>query len=306
MAKHNRTTSTPRRATAVKATSAASARKARNPWFRDAKSNRCRKILESPKASAARMERNIQRDTCGLGHWRQPEEWDKEPFSHTVTIVTDLTGHLGGWQIYNSGVTVALINHPIEGPFVRGVPYVWCKQARNHNGTSGVYPTAPLFGRFIELADGRLKVLSGRAASAVVGAEYVYCYRATGHIGYGSEQYARSEIPIPIPCAAVRQDQPAAFDTLQHAAKRLDQLIANLCEVADMADELAEAEKKTGSLTTDARQHIEARAYRALQPILNAAMSQSGQVDTELAGYLKQSPSLAYWLKRWQAEDATA
>ena len=56
------------------------------------------------------MERNIQRDTCGLGHWRQPEEWDKEPFSHTVTMVTDWTGHMGGWQIYNSGVTVALIN----------------------------------------------------------------------------------------------------------------------------------------------------------------------------------------------------
>jgi hypothetical protein len=35
-------------------------------------------------------------------------------------------------------------------------------------------------------------------------------------------------------------------------------------------------------------------------------MRQSGEADTELADYLKQSPSLAYWLKRWQAEDAKA
>jgi hypothetical protein len=32
-------------------------------------------------------------------------------------------------------------------------------------------------------------------------------------------------------------------------------------------------------------------------------MSESGQVGTELADYLKTSPSLAYWLKRWQADD---
>jgi hypothetical protein len=281
-------------------------RKARNPWFRDANGNRCRKILESPKASAARMERNIQRDTCGLGHWRQPDEWDKEPFSHTVTMVTDWTGHMGGWQIYNSGVTVALISHPIAGPFVRGVPYVWCKQARNGNGTSGTYPTAPLFGRFIELSGDRPRVLSGKATSAVLGADYVYCYRAVGHVGYGSEQYARSEIPIPIPSAAVRQDGPAAFDILQHAAKRLDELISNLCEVTDMADELAEAEKKAGTLTADAREHIEARAYRALQPIINAAMAQSGQMGAELADYLNASPSLAHWLARWQGDDAKA
>jgi hypothetical protein len=43
---------------------------------------------------------------------------------------------------------------------------------------------------------------------------------------------------------------------------------------------------------------------QSLQPILNAAMRQSGQVDIELADYLKTSPSLAHWLSRWQAEDA--
>jgi hypothetical protein len=58
--------------------------------------------------------------------------------------------------------------------------------------------------------------------------------------------------------------------------------------------------EKTGTLTTDAREHIEARAYRLLQPIITAAMAQSGRVGTELADYLKASPSLGYWLARWQ------
>jgi hypothetical protein len=46
-------TAKPRRATAAKATKAASARS--------------RKILESPAATSRRIERNIQRDTLGLG-----------------------------------------------------------------------------------------------------------------------------------------------------------------------------------------------------------------------------------------------
>jgi hypothetical protein len=76
--------------------------------------------------------------------------------------------------------------------------------------------------------------------------------------------------------------------------------------VVDLADELIDAEKKTGDFAEDrlTRVHHEARAYRTLQPILNAAMSQSGEVGTDLAAYLKTSPSLAYWLKHWQASQA--
>ena len=122
-----------------------------------------------------------------------------------------------------------------------------------HNGTGGAYPTAPLFGRFIEWSGDRPKVLAGRAASALVGAKYVYGYRAAVRAGYGAEQYARSEIPHSYPVCCRTAGRSAAFDMLKHAAKRLDELITNLCEAADMADELAEAEKKTGTLTTDAR-----------------------------------------------------
>jgi hypothetical protein len=263
-----------------------------------------RKGADGHIPSAAEMERRIQRDTCGLDHWREPTGWGSEPFSHTVTMVTDRMGMMGGWHIYNSGVTVALAVHPIEGAFTRGAPYVWCKAAHDHNGNSGVYPTAPLFGRFISQTAHGPKVLSGKGKSAVIGAEYVYCFRANGIIGRDAERYTRSEIPVPVPSRVERVDGPAAFDTLQYAVKHLGEFIESLCDVVDMTDELIIAEKKTGDCGQDSltRVHHEARAYRALQPILNTAMRQSGKVATDLADYLKASPALAYWLARWQAD----
>jgi hypothetical protein len=74
-----------------------------------------------------------------------------------------------------------------------------------------------------------------------------------------------------------------------------------------MADELAEAEKKTmadSETARKSRQRCEARAFRTLQPILNAVVRQSGQVETELADFLKTSPKLARYLARWQAEES--
>ena len=72
-----------------------------------------------------------------------------------------------------------------------------------------------------------------------------------GRVGHNAERYTRSEIPVPIPSKAERLDGPAAFDTLQHAVKQLGQLMENLCDVADMADELIVAEKKPGGLAED-------------------------------------------------------
>jgi hypothetical protein len=37
-----------------------------------------------------------------------------------------------------------------------------------------------------------------------------------------------------------------------------------------------------------------------LQPIINAACRESGQVETELADYLKTAPKLARYLAQWQ------
>jgi hypothetical protein len=179
----------------------------------------------------AEMERSIQRDTCGLGHWREPAGWGSEAFSHTVTMVADRMGHMGGWQIYNSGVTVALDVHPIEGPFTRGAPYVWCKAAHDRNGNGGVHPTAPLFGRFLSQTSRGPKVLAGIGKSAVVDADYVYCFRAVGMVGRDAERFARSEIPVPIPSNAERLEGPGTFDMLQSAAKHLDHLLEPIREV---------------------------------------------------------------------------
>ena len=249
------------------------------------------------KATNAAMQRRIEADTCGLGHWQQPEGWNYPTFSHTVTHVDGNADH---WLPYVTGCTIALAVHSADQPFMRGAAYVWCKRIRE-NGNA-LFPTAPLFGRFIELAAGRLKVLAGKGVSAMVGEEYVYCYRAVGILHGEREFFPRSEVPVPVPSEAEHINGPSAFDTLQYAVKDLGQIITSLCDVTDTADELIAAEKKMGALKTDARVVIEARAYRSLQPILNAAMRQSGEVDTDLADYLKQSPSLAYWLKRWQAD----
>jgi ABC-type transporter Mla subunit MlaD len=101
-----------------------------------------------------------------------------------------------------------------------------------------------------------------------------------------------------------RVDQPAAFDVLQHQIETLDQLLCNMTDVVDMADELADAAKKPDDAASELmeRLHRQARAYKALQPILNAAERQSGDVAEQLASFLKASSTLARHLARWQSE----
>jgi hypothetical protein len=275
-------------------------KKAPNPWIQIAPGIRSRRCTMSWEASARMAERNIQRDTLGLGHWREPADWCSEPFSHTVTMVADVTGMADGWQIYNSGVVVTLAVHPIEGPFVRGAPYVWCKQAREVMGDP--HPTAPIFGRFLSQTKRGPKVLAGPGRSAVLGAEYVYCFRAVGRAGFDSDLFQRSEIPVPIPSEAERQQQPAEFDVLQHHIAALDQVLCNMADVVDMTDELEDAAKKAGGDDADMRAHRQARAYRVLDTIVTAALRQSGTVEQQLADFLAASPKLARYLARWQSE----
>jgi hypothetical protein len=171
------------------------------------------------KAQNAAMARRIEADTCGLGRWEQPEGWDHPTYSHTVTDVDSNADH---WLPYICGCTIALAVHPADEPFTRGAAYVWCKRARENGNV--LFPTSPLFGRFIEQAGGRPKVLSGKGTSAVVGADYVYCFRAVGILYGEREFYPRSEVPAPIPSKIERIDGPAAFDTLQHSTKHLGRL----------------------------------------------------------------------------------
>jgi hypothetical protein len=190
--------------------------------------------------------------------------------------------------------------HPIEGPFVRGVPYVWCKRVREIGG--GEHPTAPLFGRFMSQTKRGPKVLSGRGKSAVLGAEYVYCFRPVGRIGWDAALYTRSEIPVPIPTAAEWDEQPAEFEVLQHHVKALDQLLSNMADIDDMVDDLDDAAKKAGKADDwQAAACRQARAFKALQPILIAAMQQSDRVESQLSDFLKTAPKLAKRLAHWQA-----
>jgi hypothetical protein len=90
----------------------------------------------------------------------------------------------------------------------------------------------------------------GKGKAAVVGAEYVYCFRAVGMVGRDADLYTRSEIPVPIPSEDERQKPPAEFDLLQHHVKALDHIICNMADVVDMTDELDDAKKKLTKTTT--------------------------------------------------------
>jgi hypothetical protein len=95
-----------------------------------------------------------------------------------------------------------------------------------------------------------------------------------------------------------------AFGTLQHAVKCLDRLIANMADVSDMTEELVDAEKTDAEMARNHRRSCQARAYKTLQPLLNATIRQNAQVEEDLAAFLKASPTLACHLARWQADDA--
>jgi len=167
---------------------------------------------------------------------------------------------------------------------------------------SGVYPTAPIFGRFIAWTKRGPEVLAGRGKSAVLGGEYVYCFRAVGMVGRGADLYPRSEIPVPIPSEGERQQQPAEFDVLQHHIKSLDRLICSMDDVLDMTDELDAAEKKGGNVDYQEKAHRQARAFKVLQSMIGDGVRSSGHVEAQLAAYLEASPKLATYLARWQAE----
>jgi hypothetical protein len=174
----------------------------------------------------------------------------------------------------------------------------------NRNGTNGVYPTAPLFGRFIEWSGDRPKVLAARGESAVLGAEYVYYFRAVGMVGRDADQYARSEIPVPIPSTAVRQDQPAAFDLLQHGVKALDNALQAMANVTELIDDVDDADKRSDNDKYLDRRYRKAQAYEALDHLLTTAIDKSETLQRRLADYHKASPELAHWLARWQADNS--
>jgi len=214
-----------------------------------------------------------------------------------------------GWNIYNSGVVVTLVVHPTEGPFERGEPYVWSKTARGGFGDAGTYPTAPIFGRFIEKKDqsGRPIALVGRGRSQAIDAKYDQCFRAVGSVGFGSEFYQRSELPIPVPSEAVRKDQPMQFDWLQHQVRRLGQILTAMGHATDMVDELDDAEKAAkGKIDYEAQSPRQASAYEVLEPLITRAMTQRVQIAQAMDDFLEASPVLAHYPKRHSSTKGNA
>ena len=140
----------------------------------------------------------------------------------------------------------------------------------------------------------------------MVGADYVYCFRAVGVLHGERQFFPRSEVPKPIPNDVIRQDQPAAFDLLQHGVRALDSTLQAMANVAELIDDVDDADKRSDSDKYLDRRHRKANAYETLDYLLTTALDKSSLLRSRLDDYLKASPKLAYWLKRWQAEDAKA
>jgi hypothetical protein len=94
----------------------------------------------------------------------------------------------------------------------------------------------------------------------------------------------------------------AAFGTLLHEIKMLNELLGNASDVSDMTEELLDAERDDPEMARNYRRRCQARAYKTLQPILVAAIRQNAPGETELADLLKASPTLAHHVARWQAQ----
>jgi hypothetical protein len=67
----------------------------------------------------------------------------------------------------------------------------------------------------------------------------------------------------------------AAFGTLQHEIKMLNELLGNAADVSDMTEELLDAERDDPEMARNYRRRCQARAYKTLQPILYATIRQS-------------------------------
>jgi hypothetical protein len=163
------------------------------------------------------------------------------------------------------------------------------------------FPTSPLFGRFIaNIGDGP-KVLAGVGQSEVVDAEYVYCFRAVGVLHGERQFFPRSEVPMPVPSSVVRQDQPSAFDLLQHGVRALDNALQAMANVTELIDDVDETDKRSDNDKYLDRRYRKARAYEALDHLLTTALDKSETLQRRVADYHKVSPELAHWAARWQA-----
>jgi hypothetical protein len=240
------------------------------------------------------------RDYFGVfPEWLRPDDWRQVPFTHTITQTTCY-----GLPHFNPGNSLYLVEDRAPQP---GEMFIWCQ--KSFDG----FPTAPVWGRFMASTAKGDKVLTTMGDVVVLPlgpgplpskADYAYRFRIVGSRHEDSDRnFARSEIPIPIPAAAEREDQAAEFDVLQHHVKTLDQLLHNMADIDDMMDGLNDAAKKAGSDDYNAQAHRQARAYMLTQIVLTAAMQQHQLIERQMTAFLASAPELAKRLAHWQSDD---
>jgi hypothetical protein len=156
------------------------------------------------------------RDYFGVfPEWRRPDEWGKVSFTHTITQTT-----CHGLPYFNPGSSLYLVDD--RAPQL-GEMFIWCQ--KSFDG----FPTAPVWGRFMASTAKGDKVLTtmGDVVVLLLGpgplptkADYAYRFRIVGsRYEGGGRNFARSEIPIPVPTAAETIEPAAAFDLPQQASR---------------------------------------------------------------------------------------
>jgi hypothetical protein len=101
---------------------------------------------------------------------------------------------------------------------------------------------------------------------------------------------------MPIPSSVVRQDQPAAFDLLQHGVKALDNTLQAMANVTELIDDVDEADKRSDNDKYLDRRYRKAQAYGPGPTADNGARQERNA--TEAPGRLSQGLARAGALAR--------
>ena len=231
--------------------------------------------------------------------WRRPDEWGKVPFTHTITQTT-----CHGLPYFNPGSSLYLVED--RAPQL-GEMFIWCQ--KSFDG----FPTAPVWGRFMASTAKGDKVLTtmGDVVVLLLGpgplptkADYAYRFRIVGsRYESGGRNFARSEIPIPVPTPAETTEPAAAFDLLQHGVKALDNALQAMANVTELIDDVDDADKRSDNDKYLDRRYRKAQAYEALDHLLTTTLDKSATLQSRLTDYLKASPVLARHLAHWQSDD---
>jgi predicted nucleic acid-binding Zn-ribbon protein len=93
------------------------------------------------------------------------------------------------------------------------------------------------------------------------------------------------------------------FDLLQHGVKFLDNALQAMANVAELIDDVDDADKRSDSDKYLDRRYRKSQAYEALDHLLTTALDKSATLQSRLEDYHRASPELAHCLSRWQTDD---